>query len=177
MNFFKRACTLALAAALCVTCLTGCNSGGAASSSAADAPSANIPESIDLSTVTDPFLTTSGVSGDTVVGSVGEIDITAAQLLYWIAYGGDSLYQYYNAYGMTEPGIAAEEPGEIFKGSGLIFIREGIFKIFTQQSIRYHLGDAPLVTKRILFFTGIIHSFNCIVIFVGSNNDRRKNVL
>jgi len=102
MNLFKRACTLALAAALCVTCLTGCNSGGAASSSAADAPSANIPESIDLSTVTDPFLTTSGVSGDTVVGSVGEIDITAAQLLYWIAYGGDSLYQYYNAYGMTE---------------------------------------------------------------------------
>ncbi len=89
MKLFKRAGALALALALTAGCLTGCG----------QKPSTpKAPESIDLSTVTDPYLTTSGMSADTVVATVGEIDITADQLLYWIAYSSDSLSQYYSMY-------------------------------------------------------------------------------
>ena len=109
MNAFKRICALAVSAALAASCLTGCGSSGSASSSAdtskpdASAPSTSAPvETIDLSTVTDPFLTTAGIKGDTVVATVGELEITAGELLYWAAYGGDSLSQYYNYYGLTQ---------------------------------------------------------------------------
>ena len=112
MNAFKRICALAVSAALAASCLTGCGSSGSASSSAASsnpsfadsssAPSVSIPETIDLSTVTDPFLATAGIEGDTVVATVGELEITAGELLYWAAYGGDSLSQYYSYYGLTQ---------------------------------------------------------------------------
>ena len=107
MNAFKRICALAVSAALAASCLTGCGSTSSGASSSADAsasstPSVSIPETIDVTTVTDPFLTTAGIEGDTVVATVGELEITAGELLYWIAYGGDSLSQYYSYYGLTQ---------------------------------------------------------------------------
>lgn len=88
MKLWKRIGALALTLALSVSCLTGCEKGFTA------------PESIDLSTVTDPYQAVSGVSGDTVVAKVGETEITADQLIYWINYSADNLQQYYSMYGM-----------------------------------------------------------------------------
>lgn len=87
MKLFKRALALGLTLALSAGCLTGCSQ---------KAPS--VPESIDLSSVTDPFLTTAGLNASDVVATVGETEITADQLLYWIAYSADSLSQYYSMY-------------------------------------------------------------------------------
>lgn len=107
MKLFKRAGALALALALTAGCLTGCG----------QKTTTQAPESIDLTTVTDPYLTTAGLSADTVVATVGEQDITADQLLYWIAYSADSLSNYYSMYSAdaqlpwdteTESGTLAE---------------------------------------------------------------------
>ena len=63
--------------ALVLTSLTGCGqknpgsasgSGGGSSSSSGDSSTV---EPVDLSQVTDPWLTTAGISGDTVVAQVG----------------------------------------------------------------------------------------------------------
>lgn len=99
MNLFKRVGALALALTMTAACLTGCGSSGD-SSSAASTPST--PESIELTEVNDLFETLSGVPSGTVVATAGEVEITAGELLYWIAYGADGLYQYYSMYGLTE---------------------------------------------------------------------------
>ena len=71
--------------ALVLTSLTGCGqkNPGSASGSGGGSSSSTV-EPVDLSQVTDPWLTTAGISGDTVVAQVGEADITAAELLYWL---------------------------------------------------------------------------------------------
>ena len=93
MNTMKRILSLALVLALAVTALTGCGGGDGSASSADPAGSApsssDQAETLDLSQITDPYLTVSGLAGDTVVARAGEQDITAAQLLYWINYGAE----------------------------------------------------------------------------------------
>ena len=109
MNVFKRVGALALALTMTATCLAGCSSSGDTS---APASSATVPESIELTEVNDLFETLSGVSTDTVVATAGDVEITAGQLLYWIAYGADGLYQYYSMYGLTEmPWDTTDEDG------------------------------------------------------------------
>lgn len=90
MKLWKRIGALALTLALSASCLTGC---GKSSSFTA-------PESIDLTTVTDPYQAISGMSGSTVVATAGETEITAQQLIYWINYSADNLLQYYSMYGL-----------------------------------------------------------------------------
>ena len=92
MKLFKRAGALTVALALAVGCLSGCSSSKTARTT--------VPESIDLSTVTDPYEAACGLSGDTVVATAGEVEITADQLLYWISYSADNLSQYYSMYGL-----------------------------------------------------------------------------
>ena len=95
MKTMKRLFSLALVLALAVSALTGCG-GEDGSASSAD-PAGSVPsdssadpaEALDLSQITDPYLATSGLAGDTVVARAGEQDITAAQLLYWINYGAE----------------------------------------------------------------------------------------
>lgn len=94
MNLFKRVGALALAGALTLGCLTGCKSQEAA-------PEFTVPESIDLTTVTDPYAAISGMNGDTVVAVVGETEITMDHLLYWIVNTSDNLSQYYAMYGLN----------------------------------------------------------------------------
>lgn len=90
MKLWKRIGALALTLALSVGCLTGCGQGSGFT----------VPESIDLTTVTDPYQAISGMSGDTVVATAGETEITAQQLIYWINYSADNLLQYYSMYGL-----------------------------------------------------------------------------
>lgn len=99
---------LTLAALILAFSLTACgkdggSSGSGASSSAAGSTSSSEPITVDLDAVTDVFLTTAGIPGDTVVAQVGDVDITAAELLYWVAYSADSMLSYYSTYfGITE---------------------------------------------------------------------------
>lgn len=97
MKHLKRVGALALGLVLTLTTLSGCQKAETSDS----ANSFTVPESIDLSTVTDPYLATTGLSGGTVVATAGEAEITAEQLLYWIAYSADSLIDYYSMYGVT----------------------------------------------------------------------------
>ena len=86
MKTMKRLFSLALVLALAVSALTGCGGGDGSASSAdpaGSAPSdssADPAEALDLSQITDPYLATSGLAGDTVVARAGDQDITAAQL-------------------------------------------------------------------------------------------------
>ena len=95
MKTMKRLFSLALVLALAVSALTGCGGGDGSASSAdpaGSAPSdssADPAEALDLSQITDPYLATSGLAGDTVVARAGDQDITAAQLLYWLNYGAE----------------------------------------------------------------------------------------
>ncbi|MCI8870896.1 MAG: hypothetical protein HFF39_10220 [Lawsonibacter sp.] len=101
MKIFQRAGALALTLALLAGCLSGCAKPEETPPAASSAP-IQAPE-IELSSVTDPFLATAGLSADTVVASAGEVDITAGLLLYWVASRADTLMSYYGAYGgLTE---------------------------------------------------------------------------
>lgn len=109
MNVFKRVGALALALTMTAACLAGCSSSGDTS---APSSSTTVPESIELTEVNDLFETLSGIPTDTVVATAGDVEITAGQLLYWIAYGADGLYQYYSMYGLTEmPWDTTDEDG------------------------------------------------------------------
>lgn len=56
---------------------------------------------MDLSTVTDPYLATAGLAGDTVVGTVGGYEITAAELLYWLNSAIENYLTQFSAIGLT----------------------------------------------------------------------------
>ena len=106
--------TLALGAGL----LTGCGkkeegaasaSTPAASSSAASSAGASSAEGtvteiepMDLTNVTDITLATAGIPGDTVVATVGGLDVTAKELVYWLNYDINYTLQQYSMFGITE---------------------------------------------------------------------------
>ena len=102
----KRLLSAALALALGAGLLSGCSKGGDPSSSGSSQGSASPAreETIDLSQVTDPYLTAAGIPGDTVVARVGEYDITAGELLYRLnAQVEQYLYQYQSmGFSLTE---------------------------------------------------------------------------
>ena len=98
MKFTKRFGALALALALSLSALTGCggggsSSGGAASSSGTGSSSSGSSsgsgqiEPMDLSQVTDPVEAVCGLARDTVVANVGQAQVTADELLYWMVNG------------------------------------------------------------------------------------------
>ena len=132
MKHLKRAGALALALVLTLTCLSGCKT------SSASTGSFTVPESIDLATVTDPCLATSGLTGDTVVATAGEVEITAAQLLYWIAYSADNLLSYYSMYGLTELPWDAEADGATLADS----IKKNSLDTAALYALLPHMGKA-----------------------------------
>ena len=86
MTHLKRLGALSLSLALTLTALSGCQNGASSSSSRGDDP-------MDLAPVPAPYLTTAGLSGNTVVARAGGAYITAGSLLYWMAYLVDSSIQ------------------------------------------------------------------------------------
>lgn len=100
----KRFGALALCAALSLSLLAGCKSGDPAgsssdrsSSSSSGSSSQTEEPTLDLTEVTDPYLATAGVAGDTVVAQAGGVDITAAQWLQWAASYADQYAQYFGS--------------------------------------------------------------------------------
>lgn len=59
-------------------------------------------EPMDLTGVTDVFEATAGISGDTVVGAVGEYEVTAGSLLYWLNYNVEYMLEQYQMFGISE---------------------------------------------------------------------------
>ena len=100
MPTLKRLGALSLSLVLALTAFTGCGAKGGSSSSSSDGSSSQV-QAMDLSSVTDPFLSTAGLSGDTVVATVGDTEITADSLLYWLAATVDGTAQYYAMMGMS----------------------------------------------------------------------------
>lgn len=92
MKLWTRTGALALSLALAGGCLTGCS----------QTSRFTAPESIDLSTVTDPYKVISGLDGNTVVATAGETEITAQEVLYQITAVSDDLLQYYSMYGLGD---------------------------------------------------------------------------
>ena len=94
---WKRAGALTLTLALGASVLSGCQGGGEARASAPEASSSagTQAELMDLTGITDPYLTLAGMAGDTVVATAGDAEITADSLLYWLAYSVDTQAQYY----------------------------------------------------------------------------------
>lgn len=89
MKTTKRLGALTLALVMALSALSGCgqktpSSGSGSLPDGSSSGSSAQAEPIDLSQVTDPYLTVSGLPGDEVVARLGSADITADQLLYWL---------------------------------------------------------------------------------------------
>ena len=93
MISLKKLTALSLALALGISLFAGCSKGDSSSSSASSATSSGASSSapavepMDLTGVTDPYMATAGIAGDTVVAKVGDFEITADNYLYWLYYG------------------------------------------------------------------------------------------
>ena len=72
----KRLGALSLSLALTLSALSGCQGDGGSSQSSSGSSSSQV-EPMDLSQVTDPYLATAGIPGDTVVATVGDAEVTA----------------------------------------------------------------------------------------------------
>lgn len=99
MKTMKRIGALALALALSAGLLSGCTKGenGSASSAGTSASGSQAP-TVDLASVSDIYEYAAGIPGDTVVAKLGEWDITADSVLYWLNYNAEYAMQM----GMTE---------------------------------------------------------------------------
>ena len=110
MTLLKRTLTWILALSLGAGLLSGC-AGGDGSSDPAGSADVSAPdgsdtseqeEPLDLSAVTDPYLATAGVAGDTVVATAGDCQILAADYLYWLDRAAESYLNQLAAFGVAE---------------------------------------------------------------------------
>ncbi len=106
MKMMKKMLALALAAALSLGALSGCG-GGEKPPVDADQPAVET-EQVDLSVLTGPVEFVTGLAPDTVVGKVGEYDITADMLMYWFNYSVNYTMQQYYTMGYMDVDWAAD---------------------------------------------------------------------
>lgn len=96
----KKLLSLLLAGALSLGLLAGCADKKDEKPDASGSKPAPV-EPMDLTKVKDIYKSTAGIKGDTVVATIGDLDITAANLLYWINYGIESYLYQVAPYGVT----------------------------------------------------------------------------
>ncbi len=118
MKYFHRTGALALSAVMLLSALSGCSSSSEEATTeesttgttitTADGSTVSVEGetlavvTFDIENMTDPFFQLSGFSGDTVVATVGDQDITVTDYLYWAAYSCDSILSEFSYYGLTE---------------------------------------------------------------------------
>lgn len=112
MKFFARMTALALAGALSVCLLTGCQNQG--SSSASGSLADDVPQVVDVAAIDDICLYLTGLPADEVVATADGLDITAGELVGLLALNCDNLSSYYYYYfGMDElPWDSTSDSGE-----------------------------------------------------------------
>lgn len=116
MKFFKHMLALALAGALSVSLLTGCQKQPAdVSGSASASGSGEQTATLDLSTVEDICVYLTGMSADEPMGQVNGQTITAGELTYWIVSSCENLSSYYYyMYGVSDlPWDEKSDDGEM----------------------------------------------------------------
>lgn len=92
---------LALVLAMAM-CLTACGSSGASNSSSISAEDTNADLPAEALTDVVSYLTDGAYNADTVIATVGDVQVTAAEALYWVAYQRYSMtYYYYANYGYS----------------------------------------------------------------------------
>ncbi len=113
---FRSFTALLLGGAMTLSLLTGCSSGTTdtttdttttttETTTTETEPVAIVTQAVtefQIDEIDDIFLALSGVSGDTVVATAGEIEITAAEFLSQVAYTADELLYTYASYGIDE---------------------------------------------------------------------------
>lgn len=98
MSTAKKLLALTLTLTITTSLLSGCSKGDSSSASSADSSAPGSSSStqssdvtpMDLAGVTDPYLSTAGLTGDTVVAHAGQYEITADSYLYWLCYAIES---------------------------------------------------------------------------------------
>ena len=93
----KKLLSILLAVSLLGGVLTGCGSKQTETPVTEDGQTQT--ETVDLTTITDLYEYTAGIPADTVVAKIGEYDITAESLLYWLNYNIEYIAQ---SAGLTE---------------------------------------------------------------------------
>ena len=121
----KRLTALLLAGVLALTPLTGCQTEGTVSSG----HSSSVVE-VDLDAITDICQFTAGMDANTVVATVDGVDITANELLYWVALCCDDILEYYS---LTEVPWDMESDGRK--------LGEYILEDALQGAVTYHIVE------------------------------------
>lgn len=116
MMKLKRLGALALVLVLALFALSGCADKSPASGSTSDAGGSSQAAPMDLAQITDPYLTVSGLAADEVVITVGDVEVTAAEYLYWIS-------RIINSYLSQSGGAAFTLPWDTEVEKGLTFGR------------------------------------------------------
>lgn len=92
---------LALVLAMAM-CLTACGSSGKSNTNSVSAEDTNASLPAEALTDVVSYLTDGAFSADTVIATVGDVQVTAAEALYWVAYQRYSMtYYYYANYGYS----------------------------------------------------------------------------
>ncbi len=92
---------LALVLAMAM-CLTACGSSGKSSTSSISAEDTNANLPAEALTDVVSYLTDGAYNSDSVIATVGDVQVTAAEALYWVAYQRYSMtYYYYANYGYS----------------------------------------------------------------------------
>lgn len=152
MNKLKKALSLLLSLALVPGLLSGCqkpagDASGTPSSSGGPGSSASNPSdpssssgssapSVDLESITDICQFTAGIPSDTVLATVDGTDITAMELLYWVARACDNLLSYYYSYGV--PSI----PWDSLPTDGETTLPQYILDDALERAALYHLAES-----------------------------------
>ena len=117
MKQMKRILALLTALTLSVGMLSGCGQKETTALEGEGAQTEVEVESVDLKAITDIFDYAAGIPADTVVGKVGEYDITAGSLLYWLNYNIEYMM---NAAGTTTIPWDSENPDGTTVGDNML---------------------------------------------------------